>query len=118
MLLADRINPIGQACRLREFVMLIHLARCSLALGSAGLSAAACAGPSLCTDAMTELELVHRVKQDAYFTHNAALGKHLQIEYDGCGYRIRVGRNSPNARGGDLLLVDRYGRVVNVVHQH
>ena len=95
--------------------MLKHFARCGLALGSASVSAAALAGPSLCIDTITEIELVHRVKQDAYFTHNAPLGKRLRIEYEGCGYRIHVGEGSPNARGGDLLLVDRYGRVTKVV---
>lgn len=93
------------------------LAQCGLALGSAGASMAAVAGPSLCLDTIPEIELVHRVKQDAYFTHNAPLGKRLRIEYDGCGYRIHVGEGSPGARGGDLLLVDRYGRVTSVVHQ-
>jgi hypothetical protein len=92
-------------------------ARCGLALGSVSMSAAAMAGPSICVETITEIELVHRVKQDAYFTHNAALGKRLRIEYAGCGYRIHVGEGSPNSRGGDLLLVDRQGRVTKVVHQ-
>jgi hypothetical protein len=108
---------MGYAGCMREFVMLKFLARCGLALGGASLSAAAFAGPSLCIDTITEIELLHRVRQDAYFAHNAALGRRLRIEYDGCGYRIHVGEGSPDARGSDLLLVDRYGRVTNVMHQ-
>jgi hypothetical protein len=102
---------------IREFVMVKLFARCGLALGGVSVSAAAIAGPSVCIDTITEIELVHRVKQDAYFTHNAPLGKRLRIEYDGCGYRIHVGEGSPNSRDGDLLLVDRQGRVTQVVHQ-
>jgi len=91
--------------------------RLAFALGGACIGTPAVAGPSICTGTMTELELVHRVRQDAYFTHNAPIGKQLQIEYDGCGYRIRVGGDARGARGGDLLLVDRDGRVTRVVHQ-
>jgi len=92
-------------------------ARFAVALGGAWISVSACAGPSICMGAITEIELVHRVRQDAYFTHDAPLGKRLRVEYDGCGYRIRVGSNSSGARGGDVLLVDRHGRVTRVVHQ-
>ena len=91
--------------------------RLAFALGGACIGTPAVAGPSICTGTMTELELVHRVRQDAYFTHDAPLGKRLRVEYDGCGYRIRVGSNSSGARGGDVLLVDRHGRVTRVVHQ-
>jgi hypothetical protein len=68
---------------------------------------------------LTEVEILHRVRQDSYFTHNAPLGNNVRIEYEsrGCGYRIHVGERSPGSRDGDLLLVDREGRVIRVVHQ-
>jgi len=97
--------------------MMKLIARSGLALGSISVSAAAMAGPSVCIESITEIELMHRVRQDAYFTHNTPVGKRLRIEYDGCGYRIHVGEGSPNSRAGDLLLVDREGRVIRVVHQ-
>jgi hypothetical protein len=75
------------------------------------------AGPYVCLSTISEPELVHRVKQDSYFVHGTPPGKNLRIEYDGCGYRIHVGEGSPNSRAGDLLLVDRQGRVIKVVHQ-
>jgi hypothetical protein len=102
----------------REFVTLKDIAGCVLASGGASLTAAAFAGPSVCIDTITQIELVHRVRQDAYFTHNAASGQRLRIEYDGCGYRILVGERSLDPRGFDVLLVDRYGHVTRVVHQH
>ncbi len=72
---------------------------------------------SVCVGSLTDVELLHRVKQDAYFTHNTPLGKRLRIEYDGCGYRIHVGEHTQASRAGDVLLVDRHGRVTRVVHQ-
>lgn len=72
---------------------------------------------SVCLHALTDIELLHRVRQDAYFTHNAPLSKRLRLEYDGCGYRVHVGEHSPTSRAGDLLLVDRDGHVTLVIHQ-
>jgi hypothetical protein len=89
-----------------------------LALGLVGAAAPGWAGPYLCVRTITDVELVHRVKQDAYFTHAAPPGKRLRLEYDGCGYRIHVGEGSPGSSTGDLLLVDREGRVTNVIRQH
>ena len=68
---------------------------------------------------LTDVEILHRVRQDPYFTRNEPLGKNVRIEYEynGCGYRIHVGERSPASRDGDVLLVDREGRVIRVVHQ-
>jgi hypothetical protein len=57
-------------------------------------------------------------KADAYFIHNAPLGRRLRIEHNGCGYFIHAGEHSPTPRDGDLLLVDRRGHVTRIVHQH
>ena len=77
------VEPTRSVARAaRGTVMIRRFARCALGLGGIGVSAAAMAGPSVCLDTISELELVHRVKQDAYFTHNAPLGKRLRIEYD------------------------------------
>jgi hypothetical protein len=86
----------------------------SVVLFGAACSAPAWAGPYVCVSTITEPELLHRVKQDAYFAHGTPPGKRLRIEYDGCGYRIHVGENS---HAGDVLLVDREGRVTKVVRQ-
>jgi hypothetical protein len=92
-----------------------------IATGAAALLALATAAPtraaSVCVGSLSDVEMLHRVKQDAYFTHNAPVGKRLRVEYDGCGYRIHVGENSPASHNGDLLLVDRQGHVTRVVHQ-
>jgi len=82
-------------------------------------SAPAWADPSICVHALTDVEILSRVRQDAYFTRNAPLGRHLRLDYDyaGCGYRVHVGEHSPTSREGDLLLVDREGRVMRVLHQ-
>ncbi len=93
------------------------IANSVLTLGVAFAATPALAGPYVCLSTISEPELVHRVKQDAYFVRGAPPGKNLRIEYDGCGYRIHVGEGSPNSRAGDLLLVDRQGRVIKVVHQ-
>jgi hypothetical protein len=93
------------------------VATCVSALGVFAISAPALAGPAVSIGSISYLELQHRVKQDAYFTRNAPLGKRLRIEYDGCGYRIHVGEHSATSRDGDLLVVDRHGRVTRVVHQ-
>lgn len=84
-----------------------------LAIGVAGVATPVWAGPYVCLHTISEVEIMHRVKQDAYFTHGAPPGKRLRVEYDGCGYRVHVGADS---RGGDLLLVDKQGRVTKVVH--
>jgi hypothetical protein len=83
-------------------------------------SAPAWSDPAVCVGSLTDVEILHRVRQDAYFTHNAPIGRHLRMDYDydGCGYRIHVGEQSPAAHDGDLLLVDHEGRVIRVVHQH
>jgi hypothetical protein len=94
-----------------------RLAKSVLVLAWPCLCTPAWAGPYVCLGTISEPELVHRVKQDAYFTHGAPLGKRLRIEYDGCGYRVYVGEGSPKSRAGDLLLVDKQGRVMKVVHQ-
>jgi len=83
-----------------------------------GAVAPAWAGPYVCVRTITDVEIVHRVKQDAYFTHSAQPGKRLRLEYDGCGYRVHVGEGSPASPNGDLLLVDREGRVTRVIRQH
>jgi hypothetical protein len=93
-----------------------------LMTGSVVMFGAACiapawAGPYVCVSTITEPELLHRVKQDAYFVHGTPAGKRLRIEYDGCGYRIHVGEGSPKSRT-DVLLVDAAGRVTKVVYQH
>ena len=53
--------------------------RLAFALGGACIGTPAVAGPSICTGTMTELELVHRVGQDAYFTHNAPIGSNFRV---------------------------------------
>jgi len=83
-----------------------------------GAVAPAWAGPYVCVRTITDVEIVHRVKQDPYFTHTTPPGKRLRLEYDGCGYRIHVGEGSPTSPNGDLLLVDREGRVTRVLRQH
>ena len=93
------------------------VARGLLLLAFACASAPTWAGPYVCLGTISEPELVHRVKQDAYFTHGAPFGKHLRIEVDGCAYRVHVGEGSPRSRAGDLLLVDKQGRVMKEVHQ-
>ena len=97
--------------------MIRLIAKNVLTLGVACAAAPAWAGPYVCLFSISVPELVHRVKQDSYFVHGTPPGKNLRIEYDGCGYRIHVGEGSPNSRAGDLLLVDRQGHVVKVVHQ-
>jgi hypothetical protein len=89
-------------------------------LGVAGVSAPAWSDPSICMASLTDVEILHRVRQDVYFTRNEPLSRHLRLEYeyDGCGYRVHVGEHSPASHDGDLLLVDREGRVLRVVHQH
>ena len=89
------------------------------AFALAGLQAAtpALATPYLCIRTITDVELMHRVKQDAYFLHGTPPSKRLRLENDGCGFRIHVGEGSAHARGGDVLLVDREGRVTRVIHQ-
>lgn len=91
--------------------------RCVTALGLFGIAATAWAGPAVCVGSLSDVEVLHRVKQDGYFTHNTPLGKRLRLEYDGCGYRVHVGEHSPASRDGDLLLVDRHGHVTRIVHQ-
>ena len=76
------------------------------------------AGPYVCVRTITDVEIMHRVKQDSYFTHARPAGKRLRLEYDGCGYRVHVGEGAPAAPNGDLLLVDREGRVTRVIRQH
>jgi len=88
----------------------------ALALGILQAAMPARATPYLCIRTITDVELMHRVKQDAYFMHGAPLGKRLRLEYDGCGYRVHVGEGTPQARAGDVLLVDREGRVTRVIH--
>ena len=95
--------------------MLKKFAMCSLALAAA-CGAPAYADPAICVGALTDIEVLFHVKQDPYFSHKPLDGKTLRIEYDGCGYRVHVGETAPNGRDGDLLLVDRYGRVTKVVH--
>jgi len=102
-------------CPVRE--MAKRLAQCTLVLICVGPGTAAMAGPAVCLDTITDIELRHRVKQDTYFTHNAPAGKRLRIESDGCGYRIHVASDS-KSRTGDLLIVDEHGRVKKVIHQH
>jgi len=91
--------------------------RVAVGLLSLGGIAPAVAGPYVCLRGITGPELLHRVKQDAYFTHGAPPGKNLRVENDGCGYRIHVGEGSPRSRSGDVLFVDREGRVIKVVSQ-
>ena len=98
--------------------MMRLIATCVSTLGVVGMCAPALAGPSVCVGSITDVELLHRVRQDAYFTHNAPLSKHVRIEYNGCGYFIHIGEHSPTSRDGDLLLVDRHGHVTRIVHQH
>ena len=98
--------------------MMRLIAKSVLALGIFGAAAPAWAGPYVCVSTITDVELMHRVKQDAYFVHGSPPGKRLRLEYDGCGYRVHVGEGSPNSRAGDLLLVDRQGHVTKVVRQH
>lgn len=83
-----------------------------------GAVAPAWAGPYVCVRTITDVEIVHRVKQDAYFTRASPPGKRLRLEYDGCGYRVHVGEGSPASPNGDLLLVDREGHVTRVIRQH
>jgi hypothetical protein len=97
--------------------MIRLIAKYVLTLGVACVATPAWAGPYVCLFTITEPELLHRVKQDGYFVRGTQPGKNLRVEYDGCGYRIHVGEGSPNSRAGDLLLVDRQGRVIKVVHQ-
>ena len=88
-----------------------------LMLGCVIIGSPAKANSYICIGAMTEIEILFHVKRDAYFSHKPLDGKALRIEYDGCGYRVHVGESSPTSRDGDLLLVDQYGRVTQVVHQ-
>ena len=94
-------------------------ATCVSTFAAIAASAPAWSDPAVCVGSLTDVEILHRVRQDAYFTRNAPLSRHLRIDYDydGCGYRIHVGEHSPAARDGDLLLVDHEGRVIRVVHQ-
>lgn len=96
--------------------MLKKILPLALALGLV-VVAPARADPYICVGAMTEVDVLFHVRQDPYFRNNPLAGKALRVEYDGCGYRIHVGESSPNARDGDVLLVDRYGRVTKVVHR-
>jgi hypothetical protein len=80
-----------------EVVMMRLVATCVAPLGVVGISAAAWAGPSVCVGSITDVELLHRVKQDAYFILNAPLGRRLRIEYNGCGYFIHVGEHPPTS---------------------
>jgi hypothetical protein len=97
--------------------MIRLIANSALTLGIACVATPAWAGPYVCLSTISEPELVHRVKQDSYFVHGTPPGKNLRVKYDGCGYRIHVGEGSPNSRAGDLLFVDRQGRVLKVLHQ-
>lgn len=99
-----------------ENVMLNKLAPLALALGVVTIAPAK-ADPYICVGAMTVVDVLFHVRQDAYFRNNPLAGKTMRVEYDGCGYRIHVGESSPNAHDGDVLLVDRYGRVTKVVHR-
>jgi hypothetical protein len=103
----------------RGIVMKRLVVTCTLGLELI-VSAPACADPSICVHSLTDIEILSRVRQDAYFTRNAPLSRHLRMDYDypGCGYRIHVGEHSPASHDGDLLLVDRTGRVTRIVHQH
>lgn len=92
-------------------------AACALALGGIVTGAPALADPSVCLGAMTDIEVLFHVRQDAYFSRNPLDGRHLRIEYDGCGYLVHVGQSSPASHDGDLLWVDRYGHVTKVVRQ-
>jgi hypothetical protein len=93
---------------------------CMAGLMLIGVSARTRADPSICVHALTDVEILFRVRQDAYFTRNAQLARHMRIDYDSadCGYRIHVGEPSPASRDGDLLIVDATGRVTRVVNQH
>jgi hypothetical protein len=112
-------DPAARFCcgAFREIVMMRLIANSTFVLGVACIVAPAWAGPYVCLSTISEPELMHRVKQDSYFARGTPPGKNLRVEYDGCGYRIHVGEGSPNSRAGDLLLVDRQGRVIRVVHQ-
>lgn len=85
-------------------------------LGSLVLAAPARADPHVCVGAMSDIEVLFRVRHDAYFRRKPLDGRRLRMEYDGCGYRVHVGESSSTARDGDLLMVDRFGRVTRVVH--
>lgn len=89
----------------------------ALMLGSAVAGAPAHADPYICVGGMTDVEVLFHVRHDAYFRHEPLAGKSLRLEYDGCGYRLYVGESSPGSRDGDVLLVNRYGRVTKVVHK-
>src|SRR5262249_51787631 len=102
-----------------KVVMTRLFAICLAAFGIIGTRAPAWADPAVSVGSLTDVEILNRVRQDAYFTRNAPLSRHLRIDYDydGCGYRIHVGEHSPAAHDGDLLLVDHAGRVIRIVHQ-
>ena len=88
----------------------------SLAIGCATVCAPAIADPSICVGALTDIEVLFHVKQDAYFIQHPLDGKSLRVEYDGCDYRVHVGEIAQRSKDGDLLLVDRCGHVKRVVH--
>lgn len=96
--------------RLRQVVA------CALVLGETGAALPSRADPAICIGALTDIEVLFHVRQDAYFVRKPLDGRSLRIEYDGCGYRVHVGESSQRSRDGDLLLVDRFGHVTRVVH--
>jgi hypothetical protein len=93
-----------------------YLATALLLVGVAS-AAPACAEPQICVGAMTDIDVMFRVKQDGYFKQRPA-ARILGLDYDGCGYRIRAGSGAPNSPDADLLLVDRNGRVTRIVHRN
>lgn len=96
--------------------MIKSFATSALVFGILSCAVPARADPYICVGAMTDVEVLFHVRKDAYFKHNPLDGKNLRIEYAGCGYRIHV-ETSPRAHDGDMLLVDRFGRVTRVVHR-
>ena len=93
------------------------LASSAVALGAAVAATPAAAGPDVCIGAMTDVQVLFHVRHAAYFADKPPDKRHMRIEYVGCGYRIHVGESAPNAHDGDLLFVDRYGRVTMIVRR-
>lgn len=109
--------PMCRVCFPHEsMAMFRQFATCALMLGGALCDFTANADPAVCVGALTDVEILFHVKQDSYFVRKPLDGKSLRIEYDGCGYRVHVGESSSRSRDGDLLLVDRFGKVTKVIH--
>ena len=71
---------------------------------------------SECGPLISDFELNYRLSLNPYFANGVPPpGKKMRVEHEACGFRIYVGIDSPDSFAGDLILVDRKGKILQIV---